>query len=238
MAHMHRTALSPRSKLSRFALPAMAATLLLLGAGPSEAAVIYETGFESGTLGPEWSTFSEKEGGRVLPSQAIFGGPNGNALPHSGDWFLGMDFTTGGSYQTNEAWLSLDLSGLSNVLLDFWWADWNDETHSQDGVYISDDGGASFTKIQALKGSDYEDLAWRNFVLDLSALADDNSLTLNSDFVIKFQQRDNFYFNGGNDGFLIDDVMVSANSSEVPEPATVWLLLSGGALMLFRKRIR
>ena len=32
--------------------------------------------------------------------------------------------------------------------------------------------------------------------------------------------------------------MVSANPNEIPEPATIWLLLSDGALMLFRERIR
>lgn len=214
------------------------AASLLLATAPAGAAVIYSTGFESGTLGPEWSTFSELAGGRVEPSEAVLSPTWGDALPHSGDWFLAMDHETGGQDQTNEAWLNLDLSGRSGVMLDFWWAEWNEENDPEDGVFISDDGGANFVKVQDLFGESYTDLTWHNFVLDLSTLASGANMTLTSNFVIKFQQRDDYYFNGGNDGFLIDDIVVSDGAAEVPEPATVWLLLSGGALMLFRKRIR
>ena len=46
----------------------------------------------------------------------------------------------------NEAWLQLNLSGQSQVELYFWWKEFGDETHTQDGVFFSSNGGAASSR--------------------------------------------------------------------------------------------
>ena len=182
---------------------------------------IYTTGFESGSLGSEWTISSELPTGRieVLTTTGEFGGVSGG--PNSGDFFLGMDHSESGSgeFQTNMAELAVDLSGFEEVTLDFWWSEWDDEFHVEDGVFISDDGGLNYVLAQQLNGDSFTDLTWNFFSVNISDIAKANDLTLNSDFRIKFQQRDNYFFAGGNDGFLFDDISVSGVAS-IPEPSS------------------
>lgn len=169
----------------------------------------YSTGFESGSLDAYWSTASTSDG-RVLVTTAN--------SPHAGSYHLTMDDPTSGGYVTNEAWLHLDLSGESQVDLSFWWKEYGDETHADDGVYFSDDGGASFTKVQDLNGQSYTNQTWTEFDLDLDALASANSLSLNGTFVVKFQQYDNYPI--ATDGFAFDDIDVSGGgASNIPPVA-------------------
>ncbi len=159
----------------------------------------YSTGFESGALDGFWTTASTADGRvRVLSS-------NG---PHGGSWHLTMDDPTSGGYAQNEAWLHLDLSGESDVDLGFWWKEFGDETHAQDGVYFSDNGGASFVKVQDLNGQSYTNNTWQQFTLDVDALAAANGLALSATFVVKFQQYDNYPI--ATDGFAFDDISVTA----------------------------
>ena len=159
----------------------------------------YTTGFESGALDQYWITYSTGDGRiRVLSTNT----------PHSGTYHLTMDDATSGGYSTNEAWLHLDLSGETDVDLDFWWKEFGDETHSQDGVYFSDDGGTSFVMVQTLGGSQYVNNTWNSFSLDLDALAGSNGLTLSSTFVVKFEQYDNYPMTS--DGHAFDDISVTA----------------------------
>ena len=169
----------------------------------------YSTGFESGSLDAFWSTASTSDG-RVLVTTA-------NA-PHAGSYHMTMDDPTSGGYVTNEAWLHLDLSGESSVDLSFWWKEYGDETHADDGVYFSDDGGATFAKVQDLNGQSYTNQTWSEFNLDLDALAASNSLSLSSTFVVKFQQYDNYPI--ATDGFAFDDIDVSSGGvSNLPPVA-------------------
>ncbi|NNF07708.1 MAG: S8 family serine peptidase [Candidatus Eisenbacteria bacterium] len=167
----------------------------------SYATLPYSTGFESGSLDQYWSTFSSSNGRvRIISSNQ----------PHSGSYQLAMDDPTNGGFVTNESWLQLDLSGESNVTLDFWWKEFGDETHSQDGVYFSDNGGASFSKVQDLNGQSYSNNTWQFFSLDLDALASANGLSLSSTFVVKFQQYDNYPI--ATDGHAIDDISVTGTA--------------------------
>ena len=172
------------------------------GGGPpggNRATVPYATGFESG-LDAFWSTVEGTEG-RVLVSTA-----NG---PFAGSSHLTMDDDTNGSaFSQNEAWLRLDLAGEGQVDLSFQWKEFGDETHTQDGIYFSDNDGASFTKVQDLNGGSTTNNTWQSFTLDLDALAASNGLALNSAFVVKFQQYDNYSI--ATDGFAFDEISVSA----------------------------
>jgi PKD repeat protein len=162
----------------------------------------YTTGFESG-LDNYWSTTSANSYGQIQTTTAN--------SPHSGSYHLTMDVTTSGNYCQNEAWLKLDLSGESQVDLSFWWKEFGDETHSQDGIYFSDDDGSNFVKVQDLNGQDYSNSTWTQFDLDVDQLASANGLSLTGTFIVKFQQYDNYVMT--TDGFAFDDISVTAGSA-------------------------
>ncbi|MEM9378385.1 MAG: S8 family serine peptidase [Planctomycetota bacterium] len=173
------------------------------GGGPAHASIPYGTGFEGASLDAYWETFEGTEG-RVQVTTA-----NG---PYAGSRHLTMDDTTnGGAYSLNEAWLRLDLAGESQVALSFRWKEFGDETHAQDGVYFSSNGGTSFSKVHDLNGGSTTNNAWQLVSLDLDALAAGAGLALTSDFVVKFQQYDNYAI--ATDGFAFDDVDVSPGGS-------------------------
>jgi PKD repeat protein len=175
------------------------------------AALPYSTGFESGAFDQYWFTQSSNSEGRILITTA-----NG---PHSGSYHMTMDDnTSGGQYAQNEAWLRVNLAGQGQVDLEFWWKEFGDETHSQDGVYFSNNGGASFAKVQDLNGGSYSNNTWYNFGLDLDQLAASAGLSLTSTFVIKFQQYDNYPIS--TDGFAFDDISVTAGG--VPPPVAAF----------------
>lgn len=173
------------------------------------AAVPYSTGFESGTLDANWYTTASSTDGRIQiwDSNTLTWGGN-TATAHTGTMWLGMDNSPGGTFVTTESWMGLDLAGTNNKRLQFWWSEWNEETHPQDGIYISDNGGTAFTKVLDLNGPSYTDLQWYQFDMSLDSINAVHGLSFTGTYVIKFQQHDNYYFAGGNDGFLIDDISV------------------------------
>jgi hypothetical protein len=147
-------------------------------AGPS---LIYYTGFESGVLDNAWTTKTSATEGRIQVT-TDYG-------PHSGNYHLTMDTSvpTSGDV-TNEAWLHLDLSGKSQVSLNFWWHDYNDRNDpTKDGIFFSDDGGANFKQILSLIDGT---LNYQEINLDVDVLASAEGLNLTKDFIIKFQQSE------------------------------------------------
>ncbi len=167
--------------------------------GPSGyASLPYSTGFESGSLDANWATVLGTEG-RIEVTTA-----NG---PFAGSRHLTLDDSVnGGAFSQNEAWMRLDLSGESQVNLAFRWKEFGDETHSQDGIYLSDNAGLSFTKVHNLNGGSTANNSWQLVNLDLDALASSAGLSLTSTFVVKFQQFDNYAI--GTDGFAFDAITV------------------------------
>ncbi|MEM0999213.1 MAG: T9SS type A sorting domain-containing protein [Bacteroidota bacterium] len=166
------------------------------GGGQAYASLPYSTGFESGSFDQYWSTQTSASVGRVQVT-----GVNGP----SGNFHVTLDVTTNNNFSQNEARLHLDLAGESNVNLSFDWKEFNDENHTQDGVFFSDNGGGSFTKVADLiNGS----ATYQTINLDVSALAASNGLSLSSNFVIKFQQYDNYTMT--TDGHAIDNINVTA----------------------------
>ena len=175
------------------------------------AAIPYATGFENGTLDNNWYTTSSSQDGRIQiwnSTSLIWSGDTAKA--HTDSLWLGMDNDPGGSYVTNEAWIGLNLLGETQVRFSFWWAEWNDETEPEDGIYISDNGGVTFTKVLDLNGASYTDLQWYYFDLNLDSLNNAHGLSFTATYVVKLQQHDNYYFAGGNDGFLFDDINVES----------------------------
>ncbi|MFT5292182.1 MAG: hypothetical protein ACI8QS_002519 [Planctomycetota bacterium] len=83
--------------------------------------------------------------------------------------------------------MHLDLSGETQVDLDLQWKEFGDESQAQDGVYFSDDDGASFTKVYDLDGGSTANSAWQTINLDLDSLAAGAGVFLTDTFVVKFQ---------------------------------------------------
>jgi len=168
--------------------------------GGTYATLPYSTGFESGALDQYWFTGVTGDGRvRVLNT-------NG---PHGGAYHLVMDDATSGGYNQTEARLRLNLAGQTQVSLAFWWKEFGDETHTQDGVYFSSNGGTSYVKVYSLNGGSYTNNTWQTFSLDLDALAAANGLALTSTFVVKFQQYDDYPIT--TDGFAFDDISVTVS---------------------------
>lgn len=166
--------------------------------GGTYAALPYTTGFESGVLDQYWTSAVTANGRvRVLSTNT----------PHTGTRHLVMDDGTSGGYSQTEARLGLNLSGQTQVNLSFWWKDFGDETHTQDGIYFSSNGGSSYVKVYNLNGGSFSDNTWRSLTLDLDALAATAGLSLSSTFVVKFQQYDDYPI--ATDGFAFDDISVT-----------------------------
>ena len=178
------------------------------------APIPYSTGFENGTLDANWHTTSDHVNGRIQiwnSTDLYWSGDTAKA--HTDSMWLGLDCNPGATYVTNEAWFGLNLNNESQVRLSFWWSDWNDETEAQDGIYISDNGGTTFTKVIDLNGASYTDLQWNYFDVSLDSINNVHGLNFTSTYVVKLQQYDNYYFAGGNDGFLFDDINVESTLS-------------------------
>ncbi len=172
------------------------------GGSGNYATLPYSTGFESGSLDQYWTTASTGNGRvRLLTTNS----------PYAGSYHLTMDDPTNGGFTRNEAWLHLDLSGETEVDLDFWWKEFGDETHNQDGIYFSDDDGANFTKVRDLTGSSTANNTWQQISMDLDALASTNGLNLTATFVVKFQQYDNYPI--AVDGFAFDEISVTVGTT-------------------------
>ena len=114
-------------------------------------------------------------------------------------------------YVTNALDLYLNLQQAQAPALSFWIRDHYDETHGQDGIYFSDDGGRNFTKVSAFDGDRWGDHVFGRHTLDIRSLATTHRLKLTNRFIIRFQQHDDDDFVGtrtNSDGFYLDDIRV------------------------------
>ena len=189
--------------------------------------VVYATlpftdSFEEGVLGPMWqeTNASEPAVGQVTaPSVApsrmsgLLGVFDSNA--RTGTYAVWMGRNRDGAQTTNALDLRLDLSGQTNVELRFWLRDFANEEVDQDGLYFSDDGGATFVQVINLDTDTRENGNYIEDVIDVDAMASDKSLGLTSTFVIRFQQIGDADFNtsGDEDGFFIDDISITGDIS-------------------------
>lgn len=165
------------------------------------ASLPYSTGFEAATLDANWTTAVTANGRvRLLTTNT----PRGTR-------HLVMDDATSGGYSQTEARMGLNLAGQTQVNLSFWWKDFGDETQTQDGIYFSNNGGTSYTKVYSLTPASFSDNTYRQVTLDLDALAATAGLTLTSTFVVKFQQYDDYPIT--TDGMAFDDVSVTVGTS-------------------------
>lgn len=169
--------------------------------GGGYASLPYSTSFDSGVFDSYWTTSVTANGRvRLLTTNT----------PHTGAYHMCMDDATSGGYSQTDAKLGLNLSGYTQVSMTYWWKDFGDETQTQDGIYFSSNGGTTFTKVASLTPASYSDNTWRQFTVDVDALAATYGLALTSTFVIKFTQYDDYPI--ATDGQAFDDIAVTGTT--------------------------
>lgn len=159
-----------------------------------------EEDFETETLGPEWSTQSFGDQGRIRISKA--------AQADSGVNFLLLDREVQLNDTLNEAIWTVDLSNATGATLEFSHARFNDEEHrlpffftghvNGDGVALSVDGLTWHTILNSPQTENFE---WNRFSIDLVEFANSRGITLDRDVHIKFQQFDNGPFSSDGRGY-------------------------------------
>lgn len=184
----------------------------------------FEDNFDTGTLKDSWQWVFGEDTSFPATDVTVIHGFTGvtESTGIGGSYGLQMGKTCDGTPHTNSIDLCLDLSGQTDVKLSFKIYNYDDETHIQDGIYLSDDGGQTFTKVIDFKpGLWFEYSYGQTPPHDLSKLINDNGLSHSDQFVIRFQQYDNgdFGFSGDEDGYYLDDVNVYSdprNYSSLP----------------------
>ncbi len=170
--------------------------------------ICFYDGFESGTLGTGWTTYTTDDG-RVQVS---------SSYPYTGTYSVLLDDSTSNSTYSGAALtLITDLSGQSQVDLNFWWREFNDENDPEDGVWISDDDGANWTHVFSFNNGPS---SYRNDVIDIDAEAAANGLTLNDQFQISFFFYDNDPI--PSDGYAIDEVLLLCDNP-APKVGSIYL---------------
>jgi hypothetical protein len=161
--------------------------------------------FESGSLGSAWAVETDYEGRAWV----------GTSDSHTGSYSLLLDDDTAGGFTSHaSAILPLDLSGETEVKLSFWWRDFTDEQVGGDGVFISDDDGATWHQVYSFTDSPTFTLA--TIDLDEAVSAAPGGMTLNEQFLVKFQFYDDYPVTA--DGYAIDDVAVYSDRYNVYLP--------------------
>ena len=169
---------------------------------------IFSDGFESGRFSNFWIPTPGADAGVVqvvLDFQGIPAARTGSFGVAMGKSAHTANFTR------NTLDLLLDLSNHQQIELSFWIKDQQDEDHPEDGILFSDDGGNTFRAVYKFQPSKWNDGVYGQLPpIDIDRLASDNSLTLNDQFVIRFQQYGLRTFTGTSsiDGFFLDDVTV------------------------------
>ena len=190
----------------------MTLVVMLANSGVFSQTVIFSDNFEKGrfdsTSAGYWRPQPGANGGVVRVASTI----QGVGAGHQSLYGVAMGRESDGNLTLNRLDLHLDLSGYSEIEFSFWIKDNAEATHPEDGMWLSDDGGANFTKVQDFD-PDFWDDDWGQFpTFDLDRLAAKFNLRLTNRFVIRFQQYDALDFAGTayyqKDGILLDDVMV------------------------------
>ena len=82
--------------------------------------------------------------------------------------------------------MALDLTGEISVNLGFWWQDFEDEDHDDDGVFISDDYGVTWYKTFSFSGATHP---YTQTIIDLDAAASAGGMSLN-DVILTYNHVD------------------------------------------------
>ncbi len=191
---------------------------------PQYASLPFEDGFEADALGASWRVADSynsdltapeaaSQWGLVMPVRRI---TDVQAIPRTGDYALAMGRSADGSAAgANAIDLHLNLGGQEDVTMEFWLRRDYDETDEDDAIFLSVDGGKTFTEAFALTPGARENKVYEKVILDLDAMAQELQLQLTNRTVVRIQQIGEDDFVGGasytTDGFFVDDLSVQGN---------------------------
>ncbi|MCA9735366.1 hypothetical protein KC799_24725, partial [candidate division KSB1 bacterium] len=171
---------------------------------------IFSDGFESGQFDSTYWTANAIAGNGIVEPARQVSGVTG--ISRTGNWAVAMGRTddNGNTLATNSLDLHLNLSGKTDVTLEFWIRSEGDNNDDEDAILISDDGGQNFVRALRLRPESWANSFYGLMVVDLGMAADFNNMELNDQFVVRFQQRGRYDFDPSfaRDGFFIDDVSV------------------------------
>ena len=169
----------------------LALIMVVAVAGLLAADTIFSDTFESGSLGSAWSIYKTANG-RVQVA---------TGTPYAGSYSMKLDCHTSGTMSFAAGVLSVNLTGYTGSKLEFYWREYGDENHAEDGVFVSQDNGATWTRLLSFNNGP---ATYRKDTIDLSAY-DGKSIK------IKFQYYDNWFITS--DGYAIDNVLVTGTPS-------------------------
>ncbi|MFQ5577503.1 MAG: proprotein convertase P-domain-containing protein, partial [Anaerolineae bacterium] len=171
------------------------------------------TGFEGGTLPP--SMFAETTTSSGSTGRARVTADN----PLRGTYALDLDTDTCCGVTRQAAVLVADLAGVPQAELSFWMTKHGYANNVPEGVYISDNRGAAYTKIYTPSAFSF---AYQGVLLNLAAAAQSAGLTLTDTFFIKFQASDSDsipYAGHSYDDICLKTAAVDLSYSEKSAPA-------------------
>lgn len=161
-----------------------------------------------------------QSGAPYYPDMAVSISPYGIVEPvtmEDGRTAVRLGNTVDRCYTTNALDLYIEMAGHPDAMLSFTYIDNYDETHEQDGIFFSNDGGDTFEKVFDFDGEEWTDKIEGSFnSLSIAQLAQAKNISLTDSFVIRFQQHDNDDFIGTrtiSDGIYLDDIRI-----EEPQP--------------------
>lgn len=186
-------------------IPSNAATAAITILNP--AGFPFTDTFEAGSpFSTHWIA-SQSSTGRILVT-----GANGPI----GAYHVTMDSSSG--YSSNELTLVADLAGASNVLLQYDWKEFGDESNLLplswtgsavgDGVAVSEDGVTWHRIANLTEGTS----TYQTVLIDLDAAVASAGLTYNQTFRIRFQQYDDNPI--PTDGIALDNIMLIQGTSD------------------------
>ncbi|MCT4580503.1 MAG: T9SS type A sorting domain-containing protein [Flavobacteriales bacterium] len=128
-----------------------------------------------------------------------------------------LDVHTSGSVVANELVLTLDMSNYTltdNVFLSFDFADWGDENHSGDRVWVRGSDTDSWIEVYDWSGRVTNNWLSVDQGVFVAEVLGDNSQMFSTTFQVKFGQEDNYPYNS--DGLGIDNIKLEIISCPRP----------------------
>ncbi|WP_235298724.1 LamG-like jellyroll fold domain-containing protein [Portibacter marinus] len=162
--------------------------------------VPYTTGFETGQVDERfWTTNSDSGNGRIYVTNELDAG-NGFALF--------MDSDTEGSNSINVADLHVDLNGIQRDLILSMTVTIPSEIGANDGIYLSQDGGNTFTLAEefSITGEGSSTIS-----INLADRSEELELGFTTSYVIRLQHTASGPFTE-NKGIAIDDISIDFSS--------------------------
>ncbi|MDF9794850.1 hypothetical protein OKW21_000113 [Catalinimonas alkaloidigena] len=167
--------------------------------------VIFSDNFENGSFLPQWQINPGQQNGviEVFPTEGL-----------EGNYAVRMGKSKDDTHTLNRLDLPIDLSGDHQFMLKFMVYSNHEESHVQDGIFLSVDGGVTFEKIFTFEFEKWPQKYSSSLPpLHLNALARAKGILPSEQSIIRFQQYGKDDFNGGqefSDGIYLDHVSVTS----------------------------